>query len=156
MVRRIHCVSSQTRHPFSIANTVELQTLEHGEYSKATPKLELLVGIHKGFTSRLQAKALASDPHVPFSLPLYVDGPYGHSPHTGDFDTVVLVAGGTGVTYMASVLEGIIWAANVMESNQWKVERANRKLGKTRKVVLIWSVRERREYFACTRAQLTM
>lgn len=139
-------LADNIRHPFSIANTVELQSLENGEYSKTTPKLELLVGIHKGFTSRLHAKALTSDPHVPLTLPLYVDGPYGHSPHTGDFDTVVLVAGGTGVTYMASVLEGIIWAANVMESDQWKVERAKRKLGKTRKVVLVWSVRERREF----------
>lgn len=140
-----HDFANQIRHPFSIANSVELQSLEYGDRENATPTLELLVGIHKGFTSRLHSQVTGADQHSPFTIPLYVDGPYGHSPHTGDYDTVVLVAGGTGVTYMASVLEGIIWAANVMESNRWKVERAKKKLGKTRKVVLIWSVRERRE-----------
>ncbi|WWC88863.1 uncharacterized protein L201_003778 [Kwoniella dendrophila CBS 6074] len=74
-------------HPFSIANVP----------TDISNEAYFLIRVHTGFTKRLHA-ALTSD--LTTNIPLYIEGPYGY-PHSLDsYSTVLLVAGGTGVTFV--------------------------------------------------------
>ncbi|WVW84449.1 hypothetical protein I302_106483 [Kwoniella bestiolae CBS 10118] len=74
-------------HPFSIANVP----------TEVTNEAYFLVRVHSGFTKRLRT-ALSSD--LSTDIPLYIEGPYGY-PHSLDsYSTVLLLAGGTGVTFV--------------------------------------------------------
>ncbi|WWC95890.1 hypothetical protein V866_002757 [Kwoniella sp. B9012] len=74
-------------HPFSIANVP----------TEMTNEAYFLVRVHSGFTKRLRT-SLSSD--LTTNIPLYIEGPYGY-PHSLDsYSTVLLLAGGTGVTFV--------------------------------------------------------
>ncbi|WWD18295.1 hypothetical protein CI109_102745 [Kwoniella shandongensis] len=78
--------SPHESHPFSIANIP----------TETTNEAVFLIRVHSGFTKRLRL-ALESD--VTTTLPLYLEGPYGYAHSLDSYATVVLVAGGTGVTF---------------------------------------------------------
>ncbi|ODN81314.1 ferric reductase transmembrane component 4 [Cryptococcus wingfieldii CBS 7118] len=81
--------SPHESHPFSIANIP----------TSTSNAASFLIRVHSGFTKRLM-HALHSD--VEEGLPLLIEGPYGY-PHSLDsYSTVVLLAGGTGVTFTSS------------------------------------------------------
>jgi len=59
---------------------------------------------------------------------VFVDGPYGPSPHLGCYDTSVLVAGGSGISYTLPVFLNVIDCVRKGKSS-------------CRRVVFIWSIR---------------
>ncbi|EIM92769.1 uncharacterized protein STEHIDRAFT_71828 [Stereum hirsutum FP-91666 SS1] len=88
----IHCLSS---HPFTIAS------LATGEKSS----LEAWIRVHEGITKRLQRKSLERN----VTVPVVLDGPYGGlkgSLHV--YDKVLLLAGGSGITFIMPILVDIL------------------------------------------------
>ena len=101
-------------HPFTIASvdttreeTPSDVTWTNKEGLDDTEPLwkELLffINVHGGFTKRLRDAAEKGG-----KLKVFVDGPYGKSPDLTDYDTSVLIAGGSGVSFaLPLLLDGI-------------------------------------------------
>ncbi|WRT67595.1 uncharacterized protein IL334_004567 [Kwoniella shivajii] len=75
-------------HPFSIANVP----------TESANDTIFLIRVHTGFTKKLRT-ALSSD--LTTSVPLYIEGPYGYAHSLDSYSTVLLLAGGTGVTFVS-------------------------------------------------------
>ncbi|KAG1804034.1 ferric reductase NAD binding domain-containing protein [Suillus subaureus] len=100
--------------------------LTEGNLGSSAPfwkELVFFINVREGFTARLKEAALKGD-----KVKVFVDGPYGPSPNLGSYDTSVLVAGGSGVSYALPVLLDII-------------ERVRNGESRCRRVVFIWSIR---------------
>lgn len=128
-------------HPFTIASfnstLFDVPATPTSEKSTATcitdqnigsgapfwKELVFFINVREGFTARLREAALKGD-----KVKVFVDGPYGPSPNLGSYDTSVLVAGGSGVSYTLPVLLDII-------------ERVRNGQTNCRRVVFIWSIR---------------
>lgn len=68
-------------------------------------------------------------------FPAFLEGSYGHDPLAHHFESVLLIAGGSGVSYIASILLDLVRRAR------------NRELGGskpmvTTKVTWVWTIRE--------------
>ncbi|WWC70536.1 uncharacterized protein I206_104487 [Kwoniella pini CBS 10737] len=102
-------------HPFSIAN-IPTETANEAYF---------LVRVHTGFTKRLRT-ALSSDLNT--DIPLYIEGPYGFAHSLDSYSTVLLLAGGTGVTFVCG---------HFLQISQ------NARKGKSavRKLHLVWHIR---------------
>ncbi|KAF8838286.1 hypothetical protein BDN67DRAFT_907648 [Paxillus ammoniavirescens] len=128
-------------HPFTIAsfdsdlfNSVAEENDESNQRSLAkhalgssTPfwkEIVFFINIRGGFTVRLKEAALTGQ-----KLKVFVDGPYGPSPDLGSYDTSVLIAGGSGVSYTLPTLLDIIEKVREGKSN-------------CRRVVYIWAIRD--------------
>ncbi|KAG1768915.1 ferric reductase NAD binding domain-containing protein [Suillus placidus] len=101
-------------------------SLAEGNLGSSAPfwkELVFFVNVREGFTARLKDAALKGD-----KVKVFVDGPYGPSPNLGSYDTSVLVAGGSGVSYTLPVLLDII-------------ERVRNGQSGCHRVVFIWSIR---------------
>ncbi|KAL7415133.1 ferric reductase like transmembrane component-domain-containing protein [Mrakia frigida] len=84
-----------------------------------------IVTPHSSLTRRLYNKAAAAPKHSPLTTPVLIEGPYGVPPHLHGVETLVMVAGGTGIAFVSAIWRQIL-----------------RKQGDVRKMVLVWSVRE--------------
>ncbi|KAH7908727.1 ferric reductase NAD binding domain-containing protein [Hygrophoropsis aurantiaca] len=87
-------------------------------------ELVFLINVKKGFTKRLQEVAAKHG-----RVKVFVDGPYGPAPNLNSFNTSVLIAGGSGVSYTLPVFLDII-------------EHVRNNRSDCRHVVFIWVVRE--------------
>ncbi|EPQ59825.1 hypothetical protein GLOTRDRAFT_71520 [Gloeophyllum trabeum ATCC 11539] len=111
-------------HPFSIASiddpaAAEGNAKEKGEsYFK---ELVFMVNAREGFTRRLADAAAKDDAKATVLL----DGPYGVSPDLSCSDTIVLIAGGTGISYTLPLLLSVISKKTA------------------RRVVFLWAIRDR-------------
>ncbi|KAJ7083231.1 iron reductase [Mycena epipterygia] len=105
----------------SVAVTAE--TLSAPGYSK---KLVFLLRVHTGFTKRLLAAASTSTNET---FGAYVDGPYCLPPSVRGFGTVLLLCGGSGISFTLPLLLDVIRAANM---------GTNPTCGK---VMLVWAIR---------------
>jgi hypothetical protein len=100
-------------HPFSIANVPnerdELVFLIRVHGGELDILLEAALKAHEpiltGLTKRLR-DALKQE--VTADIPVYFDGPYGSSHSMAHYSTVILVAGGTGITFLSSHLLGLL------------------------------------------------
>ncbi|KAL8292721.1 hypothetical protein RQP46_001333 [Phenoliferia psychrophenolica] len=99
-------------HPFSIANVQPLSP------SKGQT-IELVLRIKKGITrtlaNHIEARTKASG-KATCSLTVMAEGPYGQSANTFDSESVLLLAGGSGITFVASALEDVVRKVEVGES----------------------------------------
>ncbi|WVQ76889.1 hypothetical protein IAR50_006563 [Cryptococcus sp. DSM 104548] len=95
--------SPHESHPFSIANIP----------TPTSNAASFLIRVHSGFTSRL-LHALHSD--IQEGLPLLIEGPYGYPHGLDSYSTVVLLAGGTGVTFTSSHFLQILQNASCARS----------------------------------------
>ncbi|KAJ9098104.1 hypothetical protein QFC21_004433 [Naganishia friedmannii] len=91
-------------HPFTIQGTPVTEGPEAG-------KVSLLIRVRDGFTKRLLAKG-----HDSTKTAAYMEGPYGGSVDLRHNDTVVVVVGGSGVTYGLACLYSVIDAARLNKS----------------------------------------
>ncbi|KAG2095889.1 ferric reductase NAD binding domain-containing protein [Suillus discolor] len=101
-------------------------SLAEGNLGSSAPfwkELVFFINVREGFTARLKDAALKGD-----KVKVFVDGPYGPSPNLGSYDTSVLIAGGSGVSYTLPVLLDTI-------------ERVRNGESSCRRVVFIWSIR---------------
>lgn len=136
-------VSLWMSHPFSIAWCQERPTpyltledeklpatksdLDLPVISRTTTSISLVMCKRTGMTARLYNKAKASPTGV---ITMYgaVEGPYGGHESLDSYGTVVLFAGGVGITHQLSYVKHLI------EGNEAGTVA-------TRKIVLVWSVR---------------
>ncbi|GAA5871904.1 hypothetical protein JCM16303_000911 [Sporobolomyces ruberrimus] len=136
-------------HPFSIASTFLPISHLRGEPIPNEATQTFLVRVHKGFTLKLKERAiqeaerLASDPtkdeETSIRLsPILTEGPYGHNLRLHRYESVVLIVGGTGVTFAVGFLLDLVRRAR---SDQLQ---STRKIV-TKRVTFVWSVRDRSE-----------
>ncbi|KAF3103480.1 hypothetical protein TWF102_003671 [Orbilia oligospora] len=102
-------------HPFSISNTYEALPLPGKEYKElgnatathnGSRDLHLLISSRAGFSKQLHRKCGPAD-NAPVVLKAFIEGPYGSPPTWNTFETVVLIATSTGVTFTLPILEEI-------------------------------------------------
>jgi predicted ferric reductase len=101
-----------TSHPFTIASLPnEARGTSDIENASGNNKntMVFLVRAQQGFTARLQEKArkMAEAGQTPL-FPVIIDGPYGIVPDHSEFNSVVLIAGGTGISFTLPILHGIL------------------------------------------------
>ena len=84
-------------HPFTCANSP----------GPNVTHLEFVIKIHDGLTSSL-AQMINKRGAVSVKLPVTVEGPYSPRPRAEEFDHVLLLGGGSGITYVSSVLSDIV------------------------------------------------
>ncbi|KAL9001944.1 MAG: hypothetical protein Q9188_005102 [Gyalolechia gomerana] len=134
---------SLSSHPFSIAwydtRPTPYKTLEDEKLpsttqdlglplpSRTTTSITLIMSKKSGMTAKLHAKALASPSGI-INIPGYIEGPYGGLESLHSYGTVLLFAGGVGITHQLSHVRDLLQTYNDSTSA-------------VRKIVLIWSVR---------------
>ncbi|KDQ52027.1 hypothetical protein JAAARDRAFT_184606 [Jaapia argillacea MUCL 33604] len=118
-------------HPFSIvsidgsAYAPAADTADDKSAVAHWKELVFLINAREGFTKRL-AKLAALKENA--TVTAFIDGPYGNSPDV-DGSTIVLISGGTGISYTLPVLLDVIHKV---------------KEGKSacRRAVLVWAIRD--------------
>ncbi|EPS38646.1 hypothetical protein H072_7598 [Dactylellina haptotyla CBS 200.50] len=105
-------------HPFSISNAYEAPPAPGKEYKElgditaphtGSRDLHLLISSRAGFSKQLHRKCSPAA-NAPVVLKAFIDGPYGSPPAWNTFETVVLIATSTGITFTLPIIEEI--AAN--------------------------------------------
>ncbi|KAG6835709.1 hypothetical protein H0H93_015457 [Arthromyces matolae] len=106
-------------HPFTISTIdtprlVDVQDNENDidgkddgsseEFESNLKTLTFIIRVRSGFTRRLLSRASDKAP----GLQVFLDGPYGSPPSLRGFNTVVLIAGGSGVTFTLPLLLDVI------------------------------------------------
>ena len=86
-------------HPFTIASIPD--SLD-GSAGPAEKEVTFLIRGRSGFTGRLREHA--SFKGSAMSVPAFIDGPYGCPPDLRRFSTCILIAGGSGVSYILPLL----------------------------------------------------
>lgn len=140
----IPTLSWLSSHPFSVAWTdvlpqhTELPTvnIEKASFSDPSPNLNIITNqvttitlicrARTGFTGRLFDRALAQSKRTWYTWG-FVEGPYGTADSLSSYGTVLLFAGGVGITHQLSYLAPLI--AGFRDSTV-----------ATRKITLVWSV----------------
>lgn len=102
-----------TSHPFSIAwceETASSMDTEKGllpsPFAPRGQTISLIVRSRKGFTSKLHSKALASPSLT--TLTALVEGPYPSTSSLSSYGTLLLIAGGVGITHILPFLPALI------------------------------------------------
>lgn len=104
-----------TSHPFSVAwcesSSAPSDDMEKGlppsPFAPASTTVSLIVRSRDGFTSKLHNKALQS-PSASASLNAIVEGPYSSTASLSSYGTVLLIAGGVGITHMLPFIPHLI------------------------------------------------
>lgn len=134
---------SLSSHPFSIAwydtRPTPYKTLEDEKLpsttqdlgsplpSRTTSSITLIMSKKEGMTAKLHAKARASPSGI-ISIRGYIEGPYGGLDSLHSYGTVLLFAGGVGITHQLPHVRDLL-------------ETYNDSTSAIRRIVLIWSVR---------------
>ncbi|KAF8436560.1 ferric reductase NAD binding domain-containing protein [Boletus edulis BED1] len=106
------------KHP---ARNGEIEETAEAVYDK---ELVFLINVRGGFTNRLKKVAAQNG-----TVKVFIDGPYGRAPDIGAYDTSILIAGGSGITYILPVFLDAI-------------EEARKGSIQCRRLVFIWAVRD--------------
>jgi ferredoxin-NADP reductase len=88
-------------HPFTIANTFQSPASSDSQQS-----IELYIKVRSGFTRRLYKMCSGDNPTRSFHA--FVSGPWGSSPSLDRFDSLVIMATGTGISYAMPILESAV------------------------------------------------
>lgn len=134
---------SLSSHPFSIAwydtRPTPYRSLEDEKLPSSTQDLEaplpahtttsltLIMSKKAGMTAKLHAKARASPTGI-ITIRGFIEGPYGGQESLHSYGTVLLFAGGVGITHQLSHVRDLLQSYNDSTSA-------------VRKIVLIWTVR---------------
>ncbi|CEQ42459.1 SPOSA6832_04257, partial [Sporobolomyces salmonicolor] len=118
-------------HPFSISNIPDAAAHDEQE-------LRFVLRVHNGLTrtlaSHIQQKCVAKGAES-VAVSVAVEGPYGWAPAAEEFDSVLLIAGGSGITHPASILADVcqhashgqcgtsnvqlVWAIHHLDQSEW-------------------------------------
>ncbi|KAG1725636.1 uncharacterized protein EDB91DRAFT_1087050 [Suillus paluster] len=113
----------QVQQPQGERYTTQITEQDLGSSAPFWKELVFFVNVKKGFTARLKEAASKGE-----KVKVFIDGPYGPTPNLGSYDTSVLIAGGSGVSYTLPILLHIIESVRNGKSSCGRV-------------VFIWSVR---------------
>ncbi|KAF3940023.1 hypothetical protein ABW19_dt0205875 [Dactylella cylindrospora] len=101
-------------HPFTISNSYEgtashTSSKEYKELGQSVSSsnkrdLHLLIRSRFGFSKQLHKKCTPGA-NAPVLLTAFIDGPYGSPPVWSTFETAVLIATSTGITFILPILE---------------------------------------------------
>ncbi|PRQ77588.1 Ferric reductase NAD binding domain-domain containing protein [Rhodotorula toruloides] len=130
-------------HPFSIASSYLPVSHRESDPKPQAGELTLVIRVHGGLTAKLYQHALRGQENeadgengsTPVPMwPVFLEGPYGHDLLLHRYESVLLMTGGTGVTFALSCLLDLVRRAR------------NRHLGGvkplvTTRVTFVWSVR---------------
>lgn len=117
---------------------------------------ELIIRVREGLTKRIYDHATSSrdsettlspeDLAAPLPLKAWSEGPYGHQTYFGeDFNTLLLVAGGSGVSYSLSSALDLVRRARAMHHG---VEDAEVAIA-TKRLSFLWMVKKPGELPTC-------
>ena len=116
-------------HPFTIIS------MPSADDQQLTSMVVLMAKAQKGITRRLydQASSIqplqAADSGSGYALSALLDGPYGQDAAISSYDQALLLAGGSGITFVLASLLELSWL--------WQKKAAS-----TRRVHLVWSMRD--------------
>lgn len=124
-----------TSHPFTISWSEDKQrvalddeklSLHRQDIYQTDRTMSLIVRRRTGFTDILFKKAFES-PEKSFTTIAFAEGPYGNIDFLGSYGTVVLIAGGVGITHPVSYLRELVagYANGVVA---------------TRRITLVWVI----------------
>lgn len=127
-------------HPFSIAwydttlreyNKEELpldnSEVEHTLPQRKSNEISLVIAARSGMTKKLFDKA-SKAPGAQITISGFLEGPYGGPMSLNSYGTVLLFAGGVGITHQISYIRDLLAG--------WELGRVA-----TRKIILVWSLR---------------
>ncbi|KAJ6471914.1 iron reductase [Mycena sanguinolenta] len=133
-------------HPFTIANVPQdnqdgslpsdegiSEKESDGDVSDASRRLMFILRVHEGFTKRLLKSVLAtpdSSSGVSKSFKAFVDGPYSSPPVVRGFETVVLICGGSGVSFVLPLFLDLVQAARFSANPRCQ------------RIVFVWAIRD--------------
>lgn len=126
-------------HPFSIVNAS--RTIDAKDDSPQ--ELELVLRIKSGVTKKLADYIIKHSNSLPASalVTISMEGPYGFAPSPAeDFESVLLFAGGSGITHPASILD-------------YLMQKVEQKLAVTSQIKLVWAIQHLgafRIFFLCS------
>ncbi|GAA5930198.1 ferric reductase family protein [Sporobolomyces koalae] len=130
-------------HPFSIASSfLPISSCDTDSAIKEATQV-FIVRVHKGFTLKLKEKTLLERerlanltleerPPTILLSPVFTEGPYGHNMRLYQYESVLLVVGGSGVTFGISFLHDLI-------------RKARSQRIATRRLTFVWAVRKASE-----------
>ncbi|GAA5958339.1 hypothetical protein JCM3765_004799 [Sporobolomyces pararoseus] len=136
-------------HPFSVASSfLPISHLE-SEPAPTEATQTFIIRVHKGFTLKLKERAeqeqekMMNDPtkSEESSIQLsnmFTEGPYGHNLRLHRFESVLLVVGGTGVTFAVGFLLDLVRRARA------EYLGGARRMS-TKRLTFVWTVREAAE-----------
>lgn len=129
----VHCLE---HHPFALGAYARVSCRSPKEKNKLT----FYVRPYNGWTKSLRDRCIQANNNIhPLLL---LEGPYGHTAPLHTFDTVLLIAGGTGI---AATLPYILdYAA-----------RLKRQTTKTTRIHLIWSARQKGIFYTVFTKELS-
>ncbi|MCJ1409722.1 hypothetical protein MMC19_003805 [Ptychographa xylographoides] len=134
-------ISLWMSHPFSIAwsSTTATRSITTAEEKlpvtnsdlvlppRTVDSLSFIMSKRTGMTSKLYERAAAS-PHRTMNITGFLEGPYGTSSSLHSYGTVLLFAGGVGITHQIGYIRALIQAYHDG-------------ITATRKITLVWTVR---------------
>ncbi|GAA5895955.1 ferric reductase family protein [Sporobolomyces salmoneus] len=110
-----------------------------------------IIRVHQGFTLKLKERALESqekmideptqesESSIELS-PIFSEGPYGHNLRLHRFESVLLLVGGTGVTFAVGFLLDLVRRARVEQLYATQGKKLS-----TKRLTFVWSVRDKAE-----------
>ncbi|KAH8116762.1 ferric reductase NAD binding domain-containing protein [Phellopilus nigrolimitatus] len=125
-------------HPFTIASIDAPELVRDdpraggiSDERQEVKTMKFIIRACEGFTRRLHDYAVIScAKEGTCKLPVFVDGPYSHPPILEEYESIVLVSGGSGVAYTLPLLLKIL-------------RQADSRTTLCRRVLFIWSIRHR-------------
>ena len=139
-----HRIAPLQSHPFTIASIPE------------DNRMDFLVKSKSGATKRFLAQAEKSqslpatnqDLRSPQKFSAIIDGPYGRMRPLRQFDSVFLIAGGSGSTFIVPLMRDIIasWKYSSTTNKKRKPSLHIPKGAVTRYIRLVWVIRSRDQY----------
>ncbi|EPS28493.1 hypothetical protein PDE_03439 [Penicillium oxalicum 114-2] len=135
-----HSIAPLQCHPFTISSLPEDQKMEFFIRAKtgATRRLFRFASKSRSSSSSSAEVSAAQDRVV------FIEGPYGAVRPLRQFDSVILLAGGTGATYTVPLLRDIVsvWRKERLSETSEGLVRAKR-LAATKRIRFVWVIKSR-------------
>ena len=89
-------------HPFTVSS------VPSNSKDRSNNNVEFVIRAHSGFTRRLYQRAVKTVDNESIAMRAIVTGPFGNMPTWNAFETLVLIAAGTGASFTLPILEIVL------------------------------------------------
>ncbi|KAF9528715.1 ferric reductase NAD binding domain-containing protein [Crepidotus variabilis] len=104
-------------HPFTISSLPKAK-------AQGSNEVVFLLRVHRGITARLLKEAAAEK-----TYPVFINGPYSNPPVLIGYNTVMLIAGGSGISFVLPLFE---YLTSTSQSS----------IGRPQRIFLVWAIRD--------------